>query len=536
MIIERLFMNKNQIKLFTLISSGVGTIIGSGWLFGSAHAAALAGPASIISWVIGAIIILIISLSLIELSTISPIRMGSIGYYLRYTHGSFASFIAEWTILIGYISTVPSEATASTQYLSNWDFAWTKTLFDTQTQSLSTNGLIVSSILCVFYFLINYYSLSFLAKSIKTITIFKMVVPIIVIFSFYLISHYSGGKNYDINTNNFTPYGISGIFTAITTAGIIYAFNGFQSPISFAAESENPRRNVPIAIIASILFCAAIYSLLQYSYITVMPMQLISKHGWSGLHFASPFANLAIALNLNLIAMLLYIDAFVSPAGAGIIYNSVTARIMYGMSDHMPKIIGMRSSSSGIPTGALIVILPLSFICLWLLPSWDKLAAVISVGYILGYASATVCAISFRRIAPNKLHDKAIRIPGMRIFAPLGFILVTYMLYWSRWPLNGQVIFVVLLGLPIYFYYAKKRNTLDINDILKAVWIIAYLLTVALFAYLGSKSFGGINVFPDIIDHIVLIFISLFFFTWGTRVSHKTTAYILEIENNINTL
>lgn len=528
-------MKKNQIKLFTLISSGVGTIIGSGWLFGSAHAAALAGPASIISWIIGAIIILIISLSLIELSTAAPIRMGSIGYYLRYTHGPFASFIAEWTILIGYISTIPSEATASTQYLSNWNFTWTKMLFNTQTHSLTNSGLIVSSILCIIYFLINYYSLAFLAKSMKTITLFKMIVPIIVIFSFFFVTR-SAGTHYDINTHNFLPYGVSGIFTAITTAGIIYAFNGFQSPISFATESENPRRNVPIAIIISILFCAVIYSLLQYSYITSMPTQLLNEHGWAGLHFASPFANLAIALNLNLIAMLLYIDAFISPAGAGIIYNSVTARIMYGMSDHMPKIIGMRSKRSGLPTGALLVILPLSFMCLWILPSWDKLAAVISVGYILGYASATVCAISFRRISPEKLHNKAIRIPGMKFFAPLGFILVTYMLYWSRWPLNGQVIFVVLLGLPIYFYYSKKRNTLKIEDTLKAVWIIAYLVTIALFAYLGSDSFGGINVFPDVIDHIILAIIALLFFTWGTRVSYKTSAYTLEIENNKNAL
>ena len=90
--------NNHKIKLSTLIMSGVGTIIGSGWLFGAAHAAAVAGPASILSWVIGAIMVSIIALNLVELSTTAPIRMGSMGYFLRYTHGSLASFIAEWTI------------------------------------------------------------------------------------------------------------------------------------------------------------------------------------------------------------------------------------------------------------------------------------------------------------------------------------------------------------------------------------------------------------------------------------------------------
>ena len=146
-------MKDSPVKLFTLIASGVGCVIGSGWLFGAERAAALAGPAAIFSWVIGALIILVVSLSIVEISTTSPIRMGSIGYYLRYTHGPFVTFLAEWTIMIGYVSTVPSEATASVQYLSSWNFDWTRSLFDINSHSLTHLGLIVSSIICIFYFL-----------------------------------------------------------------------------------------------------------------------------------------------------------------------------------------------------------------------------------------------------------------------------------------------------------------------------------------------------------------------------------------------
>jgi amino acid transporter len=524
-------MQNNPVKLFTLIASGVGCIIGSGWLFGAERAASIAGPAAIFSWIIGAFIILIVSLSIVEISTTSPIRMGSIGYYLRYTHGPFVTFLAEWTILIGYISTVPSEATASVQYLSSWSFPWAKKLFDLNTHSLTHLGLLFSSIICVFYFLINYYSLNFLAKSIRAITIFKIISPLIVISSFVFVTYHST-VSYDISAHQLAPYGISGILTAITTAGIVYSFNGFQSPVSFASEAKNPRRDVPIAIIVSILICGAIYVGLQYIYIAAMPADLVAQKGWSGLKFASPFADLAIAINLNLIAMLLYLDAFVSPAGAGIVYNSVTARIMYGMSEHMPKFISYRNKKTGLPTGALIIILILSFICLWLLPSWDRLAAVISVGYILGYASSSVCAISFRKLAPDKLHKNAIRIPGMKIFAPLGFVLVTFMLYWSCWPLNGQVIFVVLFGLPFYLFYSKKHSNFNLKDIRSADWLICYLAFAAIFGYLGSASFGGIGLIPDKFDHIILAIISLGFFYWGRSASYKTPEYIQEIEND----
>lgn len=330
--------------------------------------------------------------------------------------------------------------------------------------------------------------------------------------------------------HSLTPYGISGIFTAITTAGVVFAFNGFQAPLSFAAEAENPKRNIPIAILGSVLICAVLYTALQYAYLASMPNDLLMTHGWNGLNFSSPFASLAIALNINLVAILLYADAFVSPSGSGIIYTSLSARVICGMSEHLPHILGKRDKVTGLPKIALIAVLFLSFAAMWLLPSWEKLAAVISVGYVVCYAVVPVCTYSFRKLSPKAPHENAIRIPGMKIIAPIGFILSTFMLYWSRWPLNGEVIFVVLLGLPFYFYYARIRRENFRQNIKKSLWIIVYLVTVAAFSYIGSSSFGGKNFIPDKIDHIILAIIALLFFFWGTSVSYKTPEYIEEIE------
>lgn len=524
-------MNNHKIKLSTLILSGIGTIIGSGWLFGSAMAAKVAGPAAVFSWIIGAIMVLVIALNLVEIATIAPTRMGSMGYFLRYTHGSFASFIAEWTILIGFISSVPSEATASTQYLSDWNYNWTHGLFNHVTASLTTSGMIVSSLLCLVYFLVNYYSLAFLTKSIKTLTLFKILVPFIAIISFIYIG-FNPSNLHAVGNHSFAPYGISGIFTAVTTAGVVYAFNGFQAPITFAAEAENPKRNIPLALIGSVAISTIIYVALQISYLTAMPHDLLVQHGWNGLNFSSPFASLAIALNINMVAILLYADAFISPSGAGIIYASLSGRVFCGMGEHMPKFIGQLDYKTRLPRNALIIVLILSFASLWLLPSWDRLAAVISVGYVLCYATVPVSTYSFRKLSPIIPHHNAIRIPGMKLFAPIGFILATFMLYWSRWPLNGEVIFVVLLGLPIYIYYALKAQEQIKEQIPRTIWIIAYLIFIGIFGLIGSKDFGGLGIIPDkyALDHILLAACSLLFFTWGVKVSIKTTEYINQID------
>ncbi|MEH6887895.1 amino acid permease, partial [Priestia megaterium] len=70
------------------------------------------------------------------------------------------------------------------------------------------------------------------------------------------------------------------------------------SPINMAGEAKNPGRSIPIAVVGSILIATVIYVLLQIAFIgAVNPSEIVK--GWSHLNFNSPFADLAIALNIN---------------------------------------------------------------------------------------------------------------------------------------------------------------------------------------------------------------------------------------------
>lgn len=80
---------------FSLMMVGLGSMIGSGWLFGAWRAAQIAGPAAIISWVIGMVVILFIALSYSELGSMFP-EAGGMVKYTQYSHGSFIGFIAGW--------------------------------------------------------------------------------------------------------------------------------------------------------------------------------------------------------------------------------------------------------------------------------------------------------------------------------------------------------------------------------------------------------------------------------------------------------
>ena len=78
-----------------LLFASVGSIIGSGWLFGALNASAAAGPAAIISWALGGFMILLIALVYAELGTMFPLS-GGVVRFPQMAFGTFASFTSGW--------------------------------------------------------------------------------------------------------------------------------------------------------------------------------------------------------------------------------------------------------------------------------------------------------------------------------------------------------------------------------------------------------------------------------------------------------
>ena len=119
---------QRNIGPFALLLTGLGSIIGSGWLFGAWKAAKIAGPAAICAWIIGAVVILAIALTYAELGAMFP-ESGGMVRYARYSHGALVGFISAWANWIAIVSVIPIEAEASIQYMSTWPFPWAHALF-----------------------------------------------------------------------------------------------------------------------------------------------------------------------------------------------------------------------------------------------------------------------------------------------------------------------------------------------------------------------------------------------------------------------
>ncbi|MCD7098508.1 APC family permease [Stenotrophomonas sp. MMGLT7] len=517
---------RREVGPFALMLTGLGSIIGSGWLFGAWRAAGLAGPGAIWAWVLGAAIVTTIALSYAEMGAMFP-ESGGMVRYSHYSHGSLVGFIAGWANWIAIVSVIPVEAEASVQYMASWPWQWAQDLYVQApggAGELSVPGLLIAAVLVLGYFLLNFWSVKLFARSNSLITVFKLVVPaatgLALIASGFHGENFSVGIHGDSHTLDFAA-----ILTAVATAGIVFSFNGFQSPVNLAGEARDPGRSIPFAVLGSIALATVVYVILQVAYLGAVPPELLAKAGWHGIDLRSPFAELAIIVNLHWLAMLLYIDAFVSPSGTGITYTATTARMLYGMERNgtLPRVLGKVHAHWGVPRPAMFVNLAVSYLFLFFFRGWGTLAAVISVATIISYLTGPVSAMTLRRTAAD-VH-RPLRVFAMPVVAAAAFVMATELLYWARWPLTGEIILLMAVALPVYFYYQAKQGWNGFGKHLKgAAWMIAYLPAIALVSWAGSTTFGGHGYLPYGIDLVVVAALGLVFFLWGARSGWRTPA------------
>ena len=318
-------------------------------------------------------------------------------------------------------------------------------------------------------------------------------------------------SNYGSSIGEFMPYGSAPIFAATTTSGIIFSFNAFQTIINMGSEIKNPEKNIARGIAISLTLSAILYIILQSTFITSMPQSMIHEHGWSGINFNSPFADMAILLGINWLAILLYIEAVVSPFGTGVSFVAITGRVLNAMerNGHIPKFLGKINTTYNIPRVAIVFNAIISMVMVTLFRDWGVLAAVISTATLVAYLTGPTTVMSLREMGP-KLH-RPFRGTMLKVMAPLSFVLASLAIYWAMWPTTAEVILIIILGLPIYFFYEYKMNWKTLKQIGGSMWIIVYLILLACMSFIGSKEFKGINLIHYPYDFLVIIVLALVF-------------------------
>ncbi|WP_369789102.1 APC family permease [Rouxiella sp. WC2420] len=503
---------KKKLGLVDLTLLGVGSMIGSGWLYAALTSSGYAGGLTGWAWLLGAVMVLLIGLVFAELAAAIP-RAGGFVRYPQYTHGNVVGFVIGVSSLLAYTSTAGVEVEAVRQYAMYW---W-PALGNTDS-SPTTLGFIMQILLLVGFFLLNYWSVKFFGRINTIITTFKFIVPVMVIITLFGYYH---GANLEVPGTN--PGGAHGVFSSLTGAGIVFAYLGFRQAVDFASEAKNPQRNIPIAIVLAIAISFVVYILLQFAFMGAVPTDLLSTHGWVGLKsvFQSPYADLARSLGITWLINLILIDAVISPAGTGNIYLAGASRVLFAWAKngHLFNIFAKVDPKSGVPRGALWLSLVLAIA--WTLPSefqvWGGLIGAVTSATVFTYLPGPVNAGVLRARLPGL--KRPFKLPVFGLISPLAFIASSLLIYWSGWSVNILLIPILLIAWVAYVVFGKKDENFG-RDVKSSIWLLVYYLIVLVLSYLGT--YGGINAISSPMDMVLLIIVTLVCYYWGVASGHET--------------
>ncbi len=500
---------KRTLGFWSLLATGVGSVIGSGWLLAANAGANAAGPAVVVAWVIGGALMLMIALVFAELGMLRPESGGLVRYPL-YSNGRLAATIVGWVMWISYIGNPPTEAAAVLQYADSYvDGIYNGT-------KLTPLGLVLAVCLMALFVVVNYFGIQWFAKTNNVVTAFKILVPtltVVLLIASGFGHHRGAGGTGNFTSQGWAPMGWSAALSAIATAGMIFAYTGFRNVIELSGETSNPKRDIPRALIGTIAIAFVLYMLLQIAFLMAVPSGMLAKAGWGGIDFDSPFAQLAKLLGFMWLYWLLIADSMISPSGSGIVYTASNARNAYGLAKSrlLPRMFTDVDGRTGVPSKALLFNLAVGVLFIVLLPSWQSLVEVMSVLAVFTFSIGSISLHVFRNAG---LGDESTRLPGMRVIAPAAFMVSTLVILWEPWDILRKTIIVMVATL-LYYAVAHFRHRFESGELAAGGWMVVYLVLVYAVSYVGS--FGGKGWLHGPWDSVVLGIVSLLVYTWGIR-------------------
>ena len=495
-----------------LLWTSEGSLIGSGWLFGALTATTIAGPSALIGWVVASAIVMVLALIHAELGGMFPVAGGT-SRFPHYAFGSLAGGTFGWMAYIQSAAVAPIEVLAAVQYLSSAH--WASSFYDASNGTLHGWGWAMAVGLLLFFVVLNALGVRWFARINNGITTWKILIPLLTIVVF-LLTHFHAG-NFSAG-GGFFIHGaaVKSILVGIPTGGIVFSLLGFEQAVQLAGEAANPQRDVPRAVIVSILIGCAIYILVQVAFIAALsPALLEHGHTWTSLanpaHSAAlqalnkaPFYSVAKVAGLAWLAVLLRIDAVASPSGTGLIYMTASSRISYGLArnGYVPQVFE-HTSLRRVPLFGMLMAFVLG--CLFLLPfpSWSKLVGLVTEATVLMYAGAPLALGALRLQKPDL--ERPFHLRGERIWAPLAFVCSNLIVYWAGWTTYSTLMVALLIGYFLFWLSAsfKLNEHTPKIDWQAAPWLAAYLIGMGLIAYFGTFGGGGILGGVGVFKHVL---------------------------------
>lgn len=427
-----------DLTLTSALTIGIGTMIGAGIFVLPGTAVQMAGPLSAGAFILGGFIAIFTALSASELGTAMP-RSGGAYFYVNRGLGPLFGSVAGWGNWIGLTFASAFYMFGLGEYVNAF-----VTVPGLALGPLSLSGAKIVALLGgTFFVTVNYVGAKETGK-LQNIIVF-ILLGILTVFTLF------GLLNADIQT--LRPFAPEGLTPLLPLTGIIFvSYLGFVQITSVAEEIQDPGRNLPIAIIGSVVIVTAIYALVLLAVLAAVPNEVVAGNDTAVVEVARILIGPIGAAALLFGGLL----ATASSANASILASS---RINFAMG--RDKIVSPQLNEVherfGTPyksialTGALILL----FI---VVGNLELLATAGSVLHLVVYGLLNLSLIVFREADPTD-YDPEFTVPLYPITPILGTVLSFALIVFIEPFVIALCGLFVALALAWYMLYARSRTT-----------------------------------------------------------------------------
>jgi amino acid transporter len=506
---------RRDVGFWGLMFVSLGSIIGSGWLLGALTAATIAGPASLLSWILAAVMLAVLALVHAELGAAYPIAGGT-ARFPSFAFGPLVGFIAGWMAWVQAVAIAPIEVEATLSYCAH--IGWVKhhiTLLHSD-GTLTGVGLLVATVFMLVFTLINIVGVKLLADSNGITVIWKTAIPLLTVVVLLLLTFHA--SNFTAG-GGFMPFGAHGVFAALP-AGVVFALQGFEQAIQLAGEARKPQRDISRAVITATAIGTVVYILLEIAFIGALnPANL--AHGWAnpvGKGDFGPYATLAIGAGAAWLAALLYADAVISPAGTGLVYVATSSRLSYalGREKSAPGAVA-KVSRKGVPIVSVVIAFVVGEIAFLPFPSWQSLVGLVTSATAIMYAFGPIALRALRLRDPDR--PRPYRLPAHPVLAPVAFISANLIIYWSSFQAEWKLGIAMLIGLVVFAVTRATTPPTERTSLnwAAAMWVWPWMGGMILIGFLGR--YGGSKVLPEWVDIVTVAVFSLAVYVFAVRIA-----------------
>lgn len=464
---------KRTLGKWELTAIGVGAVIGGGiFVLTGVAANQYAGPALALSFILAGIGCLFAAFCYAEFASILPVS-GSAYAYSYGTIGEFFAWFIGWNLILEYMMGATTVAVSWSKYfvkllhllgIQNIPLYLVNDPVSAKEEALKLGleapAFAINLPAALVVWLVTAVLVRGIKESARTNNIIVLLKVAAVLFVIV------AGISY-INTSNWQPfipermvddsgmghYGLPGVLTA---AGIVFfAFIGFDAVSTQAQEAVNPTKDIPFAIIASLVICTTLYVLVS--------LVLTGMVNYTDIDLGAPVASAFGSVGLRWASLLITVAAVVGLVSVMLVMLLSQTRIFLNMAKDglLPqKLFAAIHPTFKTPWKSTLLVGGIASVVAAVTPI-EKATKMTSIGTLFAFAMICVAVFILRKKQPQ-LH-RPYKVRYLPLVASLGFlfnVLLMFSLDASTWL---RLLLWSAVGIAVYFLYSAKNSRLNSN-------------------------------------------------------------------------